>query len=533
MVSQAPPNDPCLECRWEGFHIDPKTEKAPSLHPPEAQWSCSDVEHHASLAECGTDEVCCEADNCTDDCDRDCDSVCDGYVDCGASTTCSVADCDETHCENAEPVCFDNHCCEDEVDPNCTFESILGIPPSMFDPTHFLPTATTMHCNAGELGKPVAETLPINIDQCSQFEFLSSYQAHATQCEQHVQNHLGCQDFQKDWQGMFNHQTQPLPQQLHIDPTDLYQILGGSHDFGVCHSSHLDITHHEHPIPDTFGHFNHEPLACPGHEHHHLSAEFKNPNHFDLHVHGPHRTQHRCRSHHHHQAHPYSPYSRHSRSGVSSHFMSSPRDTPPPLEKDRSSVLTTPEESAEDKTIHQCKWMTSINGVEVPCGAVFADSGALQDHLVAEHTNTIAGARGKGYYCRWQGCYRPDEAFSQKSKLQGHFLTHSNHKSFKCSVCGKTFARQATLDRHERSHRGDKPYRCKTCGKTFTDSSELSKSFLQVHMWPMSLLLMIVETHSRIHTGEKPFKCTFPGCNFETGDVSEFAVIFFRVLSRD
>lgn len=105
------------------------------------------------------------------------------------------------------------------------------------------------------------------------------------------------------------------------------------------------------------------------------------------------------------------------------------------------------------------------------------------------------------------------------------FCTYSpaNHvldKNFRCSVCAKSFARQATLDRHERSHRGDKPYKCKICAKTFTDSSELSMCCPLVLRSSLGARLMVSETHSRTHSGEKPFKCTYPGCNFQTGDVS-------------
>jgi hypothetical protein len=76
--------------------------------------------------------------------------------------------------------------------------------------------------------------------------------------------------------------------------------------------------------------------------------------------------------------------------------------------------------------LHVCKWAASIHGIKAVCGATFADPGALQEHLIASHMSTVNGAKGNGYYCCWEGCHRPDEPFSQKSKLQGHFLTHSN-----------------------------------------------------------------------------------------------------------
>ncbi|KAJ5698496.1 hypothetical protein N7462_000501 [Penicillium macrosclerotiorum] len=518
MASQPQGGDFCLECRWEGFHIDGKDQDDSSGTQPQPEWNCTDAEHHTSLARCEVDEACCDVDDCADDCQLDCGSICDGFVDCDASTVCSVAHCDETHCESTDPVCFDEHCCDGTNDENCGFDSFFGLDtPLSLDASAILPPSTMGQHPVDETGKLPDHTAFGTIDPCYQYDFLSSYQTHATHCDQNVPNHFGCQDFRKDWEGMFTNQ--PYPGQVDVNPAEVFHMLGMCSDYAVCHDQHANNSHlhqqsHEHhhlqpgltalEKPKDVVDSSLAALDCVHPEHHHLHGHFKNPNDLNLNItHGPHRNHHRCRTHHHHP-HPYSPYSRKSRSSISSHLLSSPGETPPPLDGGVSSVLTTPDFSAEDSDFHICKWTTSVHGVKTHCGATFADSGTLQEHLVSCHMNTVDGVKGTGYYCCWAGCHRPDEPFSQKSKLQGHFLTHSNYKNFRCSVCGKAFARQATLDRHERSHRGDKPYKCTQCGKTFTDSSEL-------------------KTHSRTHTGEKPFKCTYPGCKFETGDSSNMS----------
>ncbi|KAJ5379234.1 hypothetical protein N7509_012353 [Penicillium cosmopolitanum] len=506
MSNQPQDGDFCLECHWEGFHIDGKASGDSSGSHSQSQWECSQPELHTALANNkSSNNDCCEAEDCA----LDCGSGCEGLADCDASTVCSVAQCDETHCENTDPACFEDHCCDDTNDQDCAFDSFFGLnTPLSLDTSGLLPpTAPVMAPSlVDDQGKSLDPTLPGAIDPCYHQDFLHSYQSHASHCEQNVASHFECDDFQRDLQGMFTHQ--PFPQQTEVNPQDVFQMLGMCPDYTVCHD-HVSppqpsASEPEKPAQEEI------PLGlnCFHPEHHHVHGSshgsFKNPNDLNLHIpRGPLRNHHRCRVHHHH-SHPYSPYSRHSRSSISSHFMSSPGETPPPLDGGISSVLTTPDFSAEDSDFHTCKWVVSINGIKAPCGITFTDSGALQDHLVSTHMNTVDGAKGNGYYCCWEGCHRPDEPFSQKSKLQGHFLTHSNYKNFRCSVCGKSFARQATLDRHERSHRGDKPYRCKDCGKTFTDSSEL-------------------KTHSRTHSGEKPFQCTFPGCNFTTGDSSNMS----------
>ncbi|KAJ5135839.1 uncharacterized protein N7515_005117 [Penicillium bovifimosum] len=537
MTPQTRQDDFCLECNWEAFHIDGKDTLEEPGTSLQHHWNCSSYED-TSLPHCELDEACCDVDDCA----LDCGSTCDGFTGCDTSTACSVAHCDDdncedddcegdkcdedhcdtshckedicgdTHCEGIDPLCFEDHCCDETESQSCGYGSLFGLNPSFSLDASIFPSTSMINHSVTLPTKDMQYPLPGTTNPSQQRNLLSSYQAHATHCEQDVQNHFDCDDFQKDWQELFG--AFPAPAQSDVNPAEVFHMLGMCSDFSICQDQH--IPGHQNGV-DSFDKpsMNHnidtnintpDAFNCFNREHHHVHSYSKPSNDLNMQTvrRGPHRSHDRCRAHTHAHCHPYSPYSRQYRSSVSSHLYSSPGDTPPSLEGDASSVLTTPDFAPNEKELHICKWSTEVHGTKAPCGAIFSDSRALQEHLVANHMNTVNGAKGNGYYCCWEGCHRPDEPFSQKSKLQGHFLTHSNYKNFSCSVCGKTFARQATLDRHERSHRGDKPYTCKDCGKSFTDSSEL-------------------KTHSRTHTGEKPFKCTWPGCNFTTGDSSNMS----------
>ena len=449
MASQPPGGEFCLECNWEAFHIDSKDTLPPSENPQHT-WNCSGHELPAPLPPCEVDEACCDVDDCT----LDCGSGCGGFLDCDTSTVCSAThceddscedthcddnhcetdhceesncekpDCAEDHCDNIDPLCFDAHCCDGTESQDCNFDTFFGLNTPLSLDTGVFPSTMGQH-NPGHPMKGMEHTFPGTFDPSQQQTFLHSYQAHATHCEQDVPNHFECHDFQKDWQAMFP--APPVPTQNEVNPAEVFHMLGMCSDFSVCQDQHVpgqQTTFDAFEKPKT----NTSPFNCYDHDHHHhVHGHFKNPNDLNLQStrKGPHRSHNRCRAHHHAHSHPYSPYSRQARSSISSHLHSSPGETPPPLDGGASSILTTPDFS-EDNELHVCKWAPTIHGIKAVCGATFADSGALQDHLIAAHMSTVDGAKGNGYYCCWEGCHRPNEPFSQKSKLQGHFLTHSN-----------------------------------------------------------------------------------------------------------
>ncbi|KAL1976990.1 hypothetical protein VTN31DRAFT_3272 [Thermomyces dupontii] len=468
--------DFCLDCHWES-DLASRT----SMLPPGAlsQWQCTDSHHQADSA-CDADEACCNKD----DCSFDCPSICDGFIDCDDTTICSDA-----RCVTSESACFDKNCTADNQNLDQNMASLLAPDgPLSWDPATFMSSVGPEHTQ--DVSPSTGITPPVTQPPSSepQLTFTAPGNDHAT-----TQPSQQAKDDASLWTAAFGSQAD-------IANLNIYGMLSA----GDNHNSNNASTDVAKPL--CFQADGSPSCAEAGFQH--LGCYVRNSGDTGLQQFSKAQMQnavHHLRHSAHHN-HPGSPYARHPdsrRKMSSSHLLSSPVETPPPL--DGSSVLTSPTPGfLDDEESHVCRWSHSNGGGATICGASFTSAGALQQHLVSAHLSPINGAKGLGYYCRWEGCQRPNDPFSQKSKLQGHFLTHSNFKNFICSVCGKPFARQATLERHERSHRGEKPFKCTVCGKAFTDSSEL-------------------KTHTRTHTGEKPFKCTFPGCDFQTGDSSNMS----------
>ena len=491
--------DFCLECHWEAFHLNGKNSLGSfNANKGLQQWTRSPDQHYGTS--------CCDFDDCSFD---NCSSVCDGFLDCDDLINCSTQHCQDKECQDIGPVCFDEHCFDGSdataaVGTSAAGGYGLG---SLLRPSFTSGPLSAIRGQELELRKGGGSDGGLNVGQDSAViapsdgtGFFDPYMVSSDQCvmchglADHNQRKVAADAF---WMSLCTDL-----------PTNCQPSSHGHGRPAACTAEH---THGDSPCclpPSCFQHCSGlHPLLDNGHARKNSIDSAPTKAHTD-HYGGPCRVHlHHCLHHAHAHSHPYSPLSRQSRGSVSSHVVSSsPGDTPPPLESGKSSLLTrSPEFSPETQSelSHICKWV--VGAGHATCNAAFPDEGALQEHLASTHCRPINGDKGHGYYCRWEGCHRPGEPFSQKSKLQGHFLTHSNRewksfayaylylkanldpcleldKNFKCKVCGKQFARQATLERHARSHRGEKPYRCDVCGKAFTDSSELS-TYSIFHIW--------------------------------------------------
>jgi len=96
------------------------------------------------------------------------------------------------------------------------------------------------------------------------------------------------------------------------------------------------------------------------------------------------------------------------------------------------------------------------------------------------------------------GCPACRSRYSTQQDLEEHImsanhevvnmhLTEEELKALRCPLCPRTFTQKYKLQRHFLIHTGEKPFTCTHCKRKFTQRGNLNQ-------------------HVRIHTGERPYK---------------------------
>lgn len=425
-----------FEHHWQGPHLAGIAPMSPQTRFDTNRWV------DTSRPACSPEVACCDDEDCSAECSADCTTMCHGFVDCDKSTACSDAcsdaGCDEAECEEA--VCDEAHC--EEV--LCTESDCPDTETACFDTSCFTDSN-------GNLDQAALDFL----NQNDSFQQWCGTTGLMPSCHS---NHAPCNFSGPE----FGHTAQPnMEKQFRMSPSQDAPSLLKSADFQQYSSQ---CTYGKHPhifdsptsssqgdlIPGNVLHCNlHGAQSCMDSSNQQCNFDFGSANYtansplgfvpwsslqISQHRNHQHFAHSRalqlqyCHSHahvHHHPLHMSSP----STHTPSLSIGSSPVISPIGGGQTASSTFTTPELSATAES-YVCKWVHKSNGILTRCGARFPDSSKLQEHLTLAHSDALEGARGHGYYCCWEGCHRPDDPFSQKSKLQGHFLTHSNRVYF-------------------------------------------------------------------------------------------------------
>lgn len=91
-------------------------------------------------------------------------------------------------------------------------------------------------------------------------------------------------------------------------------------------------------------------------------------------------------------------------------------------------------------------------------------------------------------------CSMCDMKFYTNGKLRCHFdAVHVGERKFSCEICGKSFVLKKNLKAHIMSHSAKREHVCSHCSKSF------------LFRWSLT-------AHERIHTGERPYGCTWQNC---------------------
>lgn len=119
--------------------------------------------------------------------------------------------------------------------------------------------------------------------------------------------------------------------------------------------------------------------------------------------------------------------------------------------------------------------------------------------------------------CTFPNCHK---SFSKPSKLQRHFLSHSENKSFICQACNASFKRKDHLKRHILSHDPNgKKFHCPhpDCASIgFVDNYHLKRHIACVHDSPIKCKICnicfekkyLLSKHQHLQHGILPeFKC--------------------------
>ncbi|XP_062411195.1 zinc finger protein 572-like [Sardina pilchardus] len=118
------------------------------------------------------------------------------------------------------------------------------------------------------------------------------------------------------------------------------------------------------------------------------------------------------------------------------------------------------------------------------CNKVVSITDKFKQHPYTHQKNS-ASLPGRPFRCTLCG-----KAFTAKSSLTAHHITHTGEKPHRCGTCGKGFGLICNLRTHERIHTGERPYACTRCGRSFTQKHVLKRHVCMSHKTKASLSTM-------------------------------------------